>query len=114
MSGIARETVIATMKAAADRMGLELEDLQEMINEVLEDCTKKAHHLKKAIETKDPQAIKTIAHDIKGSTANYGLKSVSSLALTIEQNHQNVPQGTIDELISQLQQFSELGLDKIG
>jgi HPt (histidine-containing phosphotransfer) domain-containing protein len=114
MSGLTRESVISSMSAAAERMGLELEDLQEMINEVLEDCTKKAYQLKKAIENKEYDAIKAIAHDIKGSTANYGLKSVSALALTIEQNNQNAPQGSIDELIGQLERFSEFGLDQIS
>ena len=41
MSEITRESVLQTMKDAAERMGLALEDLQEMIEAVLEDCSAK-------------------------------------------------------------------------
>ncbi len=112
MSEITRESVLAAMQDAADRMGLDLEDLQEMINEVLEDSTTKAQLLKKAIESNDSDTVKAIAHDIKGSTANYGLKTVSEIAYEIEKNYENASVSLADQLISHFETFSKLELDK--
>ncbi len=94
------------MNEAADRMGLDIEDLQEMIIDVLEDCLNKAQLIQKAIEASDIAQIKSIAHDIKGSTANYGLTQPSSLALQIEKNCENP---SVTEPAAQLvEQFNEL------
>jgi len=112
MPGITRESVIETMQEAADRMGLDLEDLQEMINEVLEDCKGKAIRLKDAIMAADAASIKSIAHDIKGSTANYGLKTASALALEIEKNNEKAPLPVVEELITLIEDLSKLGLDE--
>ncbi|MBU2514486.1 Hpt domain-containing protein [bacterium] len=112
MSEITRESVLKSIEDAAERMGLDLEDLQEMINEVLEDCTAKAHRLKEAIASKDATTVKTIAHDIKGSCANYGLLTASEIAFTIEKNPENSSVETADELCSQFEAFSKLDLDK--
>ncbi len=112
MSGITREGVITSMQAAAERMGLDLEDLQEMINEVLEDCTDKVQNLKKAISGQDHESVKAIAHDIKGSTANYGLATASAIALQIEQNNETATMEMADSLDHQFEEFSKLGLDK--
>ena len=112
MSGITRESVIASMQAAAERMGLDLEDLQEMINEVLDDCSGKIQNLRKAISEKDHAAVKAIAHDIKGSTANYGLATASAIALQIEKNNQTATVEMADSLNQQFEEFSKLGLDK--
>lgn len=114
MSEITRESVLKSMEEAADRMGLDLEDLQEMINEVLEDCTMKSAKLKEAINSGDAASIKSIAHDIKGSSANYGLKTASEIAYSIEKNSENPPTGAVDELIEQYKIFSELNLDQAG
>lgn len=111
MSGITREEVINSMQEAAERMGLDLEDLQEMIVEVLEDCSGKAVLLKNAIESKDFGSVKTIAHDIKGSTANYGLKTASSIALQIEQNNEASSNNEAQSLIDELAALSKLDLE---
>jgi len=84
MSFFSRDSVIKDMNEAADRMGLDIEDLQEMIVDVLDDCLNKAQLILNAIEANDVAQIKSIAHDIKGSTANYGLMQPSGLALEIE------------------------------
>ena len=112
MSGITRESVIASMQEAAERMGLDLEDLQEMINEVLEDCSGKVQTLKTAISGQDHASVKAIAHDIKGSTANYGLTTASAIALQIEKNNETATVEMVDSLIQQFEAFSKLGLDK--
>ncbi len=112
MPEITRESVLKTIEDAAERMGLDLEDLQEMIIEVLEDCTAKALKLKEAIASKDSGTVKSIAHDIKGSSANYGLTSASEIAYFIEKNPDNSTVESAEELYQQFVSFSKLDLDK--
>ncbi|MBT3227233.1 MAG: hypothetical protein HOE30_16465 [Deltaproteobacteria bacterium] len=112
MSVPTRETVIASLQEAADRMGLDLEDLQEMIGEVLEDCSNKAVLLKAAVSDKKATDVKAIAHDIKGSTANYGLQEISDLALNLEQNHDDPSLEVADKMISLLNHISGLNISE--
>ncbi|NQU64718.1 MAG: Hpt domain-containing protein [SAR324 cluster bacterium] len=112
MSVPTREAIIALMQGAAERMGLDLEDLQEMIGEVLEDCSSKAALLKEAVITKNAANIRAIAHDIKGSTANYGLQEVSDLALKLEKNNENPALEDVEEMISLLSHISGLGINE--
>lgn len=111
MSEITRESVIESMETAAERMGLDLEDLQEMINEVLEDCAEKAQQLKEAIVAGDAASVKSLAHDIKGSSANYGLQTASDVALYIEKNNETATSDSADDLIRQFDLFGTLNLD---
>jgi len=112
MTTITRQDVIASMEESADRMGLDLEDLQEMIGDVLEDCVTKVKLLKEAISAGNTAQVKSIAHDIKGSTANYGLPSISAIAGLIESQSENPPSGSADELATQLELFIGFGLEK--
>ncbi len=112
MADITRESVIQSMQEAAERMGLDLEDLQEMIGEVLEDCLEKSNLLKEAVTSGDTETIKAIAHDIKGSSANYGLQYASDLALEIEKNSDNPPADTADKLVTHFQTLSSFDLEK--
>lgn len=105
-----RESVIASMEGAAERMGLDLEDLQEMIEDVLEDCTSKSALLKDAIASGKAAEVKAIAHDIKGSTANYGLQEISDLAYKLEKSHENPEMADIDSLIALLNHISGLNI----
>ncbi len=113
MTDITRESIIQSMQDAAERMGLDLEDLQEMIAEVLEDCLGKSNTLKNAVSSGDSASIKAIAHDIKGSSANYGLQYASALALEIEKNCDNPPVDTADSLIAHFQTLSSFDLEKM-
>ncbi len=110
MSEPTRETVIASLQEAADRMGLDLEDLQEMIGEVLDDCSKKSILLKAAINNKNSIEVKAIAHDIKGSTANYGLQEISNLALGLEKSNDNPSLEDVNQMISLLNHISGLNI----
>ncbi len=112
MAEVTREEVIQTMQEAAERMGLDLEDLQELIVEVLVDCFAKSKTLKQAIENGDPPKIKSIAHDIKGSTANYGLQMASELAFKIEKNSECATIEMVNELITRLEKLSTLKLEQ--
>lgn len=110
MSETTRDIVLKDMADSAERMGLDLEDLQEMIEDVLEDCTAKLATLKEAGEVKNAVQIKEIAHDIKGATANYGLLTASAIAKEIEQNHESSPVEKIDILIDEISCLSSLNL----
>jgi len=110
MAELTREEVLVSIKTAAERMGLELEDLQEMIEDVLTDCSEKSKRLSAAAAEKRSEDIRKIAHDIKGSTANYGLQTASQLALQIEKGCQNLPPGLIEELQVHLTRLSALRL----
>lgn len=112
MQEITRESVIQSMEAAAERMGLDLEDLQEMVGEVLEDCSEKLNTLKNAIGSGDTSAVKAIAHDIKGSSANYGLSAASEIAFQIEKNYESASIDAVNELIEMFKTFGTLELDK--
>ncbi|MBU2648744.1 Hpt domain-containing protein [bacterium] len=105
-----KEAIIALMQEAAERMGLDLEDLQEMIDAVLEDCSSKSLLLKEAVVNQNAADVKAIAHDIKGSTANYGLMDVSNLAYTLEKNNENPSLEDIDAMIALLNHLSGLNL----
>jgi HPt (histidine-containing phosphotransfer) domain-containing protein len=111
MPEMTRESILNSMLEAAERMGLDLEDLQEMINEVLEDCQEKAVRLKEAIVSGDSGTVKKIAHDVKGSTANYGLNSISALAFDLEKNNESPSIDSVEEMIKQLETLSAFGLD---
>ncbi len=112
MSAQTRETVIASLQEAADRMGLDLEDLQEMIGDVLEDCSSKSLLLKEAVANKISADVKAIAHDIKGSTANYGLQEISDLALKLEKSHEDPSLEYVDQMISLLNHISGLNISE--
>ncbi len=72
------------IEEAAERMGMDYSDLAEMVPDVLSDCIAKIAKLKAAIAAKDAAQVKAIAHDLKGSTANYGILEPSAIAKTLE------------------------------
>jgi len=110
MSNLTRENVIADMEEAAERMGLDLEDLQEMIVDVIDDCLSKAKLLLKAVGEKSASDIKSIAHDIKGASANYGLLSPSALALKLEKSCDDPSTAVAEELVADFDQLKALNL----
>ncbi len=110
MPELTRESVLKSMQDAAERMGLDLEDLQEMIDDVIKDSQEKAVRLKEAIVSGDYATVKTVAHDIKGSTANYGLTSISDIAFDLEKNNETASVDQVEEIKSQLLTLSQLGL----
>lgn len=112
MVEFSRVIIIKSMQDAAERMGLDLDDLQEMIVEVLDDCQTKSKALQEAVSAGDAVKIKAIAHDIKGSTANYGLPDTSNLALKIEKSCEDMPKDLIEELGEHFAALSKLNLEK--
>ncbi|MDT8446907.1 MAG: Hpt domain-containing protein [bacterium] len=79
-----KEQILRDIDEAAERMGLEPEELVEMIDDVLDDALSKIPNLKAAAEAGDAQQTSAVAHDIKGSTINYGIIAPSNVAKEIE------------------------------
>ena len=111
MANLTKEAVLNDMNEAAERMGLDLEDLVEMIEDVIEDCQGKAIIIRDSIASGDTDQIKAVSHDIKGSCANYGLLAPSETAKVIENAFDQSPTDTADSLIDQLNTLAGLGLE---
>ena len=112
MSEVTREDVIKDIQESADRMGLDLEDLQDMMEDVLEDCLQKAIVLVQATEEGKSTQVKEIAHDIKGATANYGLLKASSIALELEKEFELLPVEKAKALVTEINFLYSLNLEK--
>lgn len=78
---------------AAERMGLDYEDLAPMVPDVIQDCIPKAAELVQLVETRvaELDKIHAVAHDLKGVCANYGLVAESELAKHVEVNRADYP-----------------------
>ena len=112
MADIDKSKIVSSMEEAAERMGLEIDDLKEMINEVLEDCNEKAKKLKDLIAAGDVDQVKAIAHDIKGSSANYGLDDQSEIAKKIEIGYADLPADLAAELHEHFEKLLTFGLNQ--
>ena len=93
------EQVKKDIGEAAERMGMDYEDLVEMVPEVLDDCLQKAEKLGAAIQSGDSAQVKAIAHDLKGSTANYGIMAPSALAKSLEANFESPNAAELEQFI---------------
>ena len=95
---------------AAERMGMDYEDLADMVPEVLDDCLEKAAKLDTAISGGDADQVKAIAHDLKGSTANYGIMAPSALAKSLEANFESPNAAELAEFTSLIQEMKAFDL----
>ncbi|MDX2469797.1 MAG: Hpt domain-containing protein [SAR324 cluster bacterium] len=104
------EKVKAEITEAAERMGMDFEDLAEMVPDVLDDCKAKIAGLKTAIEAGDGAQVKAIAHDLKGSTLNYGIVEPSQYAKSLEANFESPDMADCEKFSSLIDELSELDL----
>lgn len=61
------------------------EGLDELFNEYLADAPLQLARLSDAVELNDIEAITSIAHTLKGSSGNLGIRGVSELSAKLEQ-----------------------------
>jgi HPt (histidine-containing phosphotransfer) domain-containing protein len=61
------------LEKLAERLGLDVEDIQELFELYVETTTSDLAELKGAIEAKDAQLAHAKAHSIKGASGNLGL-----------------------------------------
>ena len=68
----------------AERLGLDVEDIRELLELYVETTTSDLAQLKGAIETKDAELAHAKAHSIKGASGNLGLDEMYELAKEID------------------------------
>lgn len=110
--GLAKEQVMKGIGEAAERMGLDLEDLVEMIPDVLSDGLQKSQNILTSIASEDWAVVKDVAHDIKGAFRNYGLDEAGELAFQIEKDPSGA--GTKEVTESLVQMIEEITAYGIG
>ena len=67
-----------------ERLGLDVEDIRELLELYVETTTSDLAQLKGAIEAKDAQLAHAKAHSIKGASGNLGLDEMYELAKEID------------------------------
>jgi len=72
------------LKKIAERLGLDVEDIRELLELYVETTTSDLTQLKGAIETKDAELAHAKAHSIKGASGNLGLDEIYELAKKID------------------------------
>ena len=68
----------------AEKLGLDVEDIQELLELYVETTASDLAELKGAIEAKDAQLAHAKAHSIKGGSGNLGLDKMYELAKEID------------------------------
>jgi HPt (histidine-containing phosphotransfer) domain-containing protein len=71
-------------EAILERVGGDVEFLQEIAGLVAEDCPKLLTQIRSAISTGDPAAVEHAAHTLKGSVSNFGAEPARQAALRLE------------------------------
>ncbi len=72
------------LKKIAERLGLDVEDIRELLELYVETTSSDLAQLKGAIETKDAELAHAKAHSIKGASGNLGLDEMYELAKEID------------------------------
>ena len=71
-------------KELADNLGLEEEDILELVELFVETCSTDVPQLEKAIEQNNIQAVVELSHSLKGASGNLGFMNIFELAGGIE------------------------------
>ncbi len=77
------------IKRLTDRLGLEKEEVSELLQLYTETTGKDIQTLKTALETKDTTLAHKKAHAIKGASGNMGLTTIYELAIEIDDRVQS-------------------------
>ena len=72
------------LEKLAERLGLDVEDIRELLELYVETTTSDLAELKEAIEAKDTQLVHAKAHSIKGASGNLGLDEMYNPAKEID------------------------------
>jgi HPt (histidine-containing phosphotransfer) domain-containing protein len=72
------------LEKLAEKLGLDVEDIRELLELYVETATSDLAELKGAIEAKDAQLAHAKAHSIKGASGNLGLDEMYELAKEID------------------------------
>jgi len=72
------------LEKLAQRLGLDVEDIRELLELYVETTTSDLAELKGAIKAKDAELAHAKAHSIKGASGNLGLDEIYELAKEID------------------------------
>ena len=88
----------------AEKLGLDVEDIQELFELYVETTTSDLAELKGAIEAKDTQLAHAKAHSIKGASGNLGLDEMYELAKEIDDLARVNSMDGLEEMIKVLEE----------
>lgn len=87
------------LNAIAENLGLEIEEVIELVDLYINTTSSDFEELKAAINTKDAEKIHKYAHSIKGSSGNLGLTEFYELAKEIDERARFNPLEGLDNLV---------------
>ena len=100
------------LEKLAERLGLDVEDIRELLELYVETTCSDLAELKGAIEAKDAQLAHAKAHSIKGASGNLGLSEISELAKEIDDRARANSLDGLNEMIQVLEEnFNSLVKD---
>ncbi len=88
----------------AEDIGISVEAYKKLCRTFLENSKKDLDNLKKALEAEDRQAVRTLAHHIKGAALNIDLLELSELAKGLEKSAET---GTMEDLNTQFRALEQ-------
>ncbi len=92
------------LEKLAERLGLDVEDIRELLELYVETTTSDLAELKEAIEAKDARLVHEKAHSIKGSSGNLGLDEMYELAKEIDDRARGNSLDGLNEMIQALEE----------
>jgi DNA-binding transcriptional MerR regulator len=97
----------------ADSLGLPIEDIEDLYNELITELNSETLKLKKAAAEQDLNTIKNTIHNIKGVTGNYRIFDVYNETITISNSLKLDGSSNIDQLLNNLYTISENAIGEI-
>jgi len=92
------------LKKIAERLGLDVEDIRELLELYVETTTSDLAQLKRAIETKNAELAHAKAHSIKGASGNLGLDEMYELAKEIDDRARVNSLDGLEDMVQVLQE----------
>ncbi len=99
-----KKVIQIDMKRAMDAVGGDKELLNELLNMFYEDSKAKLKEIKEAIENKDYEKLRELAHAVKGASANIGLTDIYEICLELENMAKKKDISGSDKLYSKLKE----------
>jgi two-component system, sensor histidine kinase and response regulator len=81
---VIKQLAVLDKAVALERVGGDMELLQEMAQLYLEEYPSQMQALRAAVQTRDAKGVERAAHSLKGSVGNFGAAAAQSAALTVE------------------------------
>lgn len=91
----------------ADSLGLPIEEIAELYNELINELNQEIVKLKEAAAEQDINTVKKILHNIKGVTGNYKIFDIYNETITISNTLKLDGSHNIDKIINKFSAVSE-------